>query len=151
MTCYADVLDLIRTEGHRMTPQRLMVLEVLFHTEGHLSAEEVQAEVAKQYPFMDISTVYRTLQLLKEMHLANEVRLEGEPLRYEVARPGHGHHHLLCTRCGSMEEVDLGTALGVLGERLQDVHGFHANFAHVTIPGLCAQCARGQQLSNETR
>lgn len=142
MACYEDALDLIRTEGHRLTPQRLMVLDVLFHTEGHLSAEEVQAQIAQRYPYMDISTVYRTLQLLKEMRLANEVRLEGEPVRYEAALVGRGHHHLLCTRCGSMQEVDLRTALEVVCEHLQQAHGFHANLSHLTIPGLCAQCAQ---------
>lgn len=145
MACYEDALDLIRTEGHRMTPQRLMVLDVLFHTEGHLSAEEVQEKVAKQYPFMDISTVYRTLQLLKEMDLANEVRLEGEPLRFEAVRPGYGHHHLFCAVCGSMEEVDLGTTLDAVCEHLREVYGFQADFTHLTIPGLCAQCASNDQ------
>jgi len=75
MSCEADAVKLLREMGYKLTPQRLMVLSVLRHHPGHLTAGEIFEEVKSSYPYVDISTVYRTMAMLKELRLVNETDL----------------------------------------------------------------------------
>lgn len=140
MSCYQVHTQELREAGLRMTPQRLMVMEVLFHTGGHLTAEDIHAQVRAQYPYVDLSTVYRTLQVLEEQGLVAELQVPDGPLEYEVV-VNRAHHHAVCTACGAMLELP-PDVLAPVGERLLREHGFRAELSHMAIPGLCSACAR---------
>ncbi|MCS6844298.1 MAG: transcriptional repressor [Caldilineales bacterium] len=140
MTCHARVIAQLREAGVRLTPQRAMVLEALFHHPGHATVEEVHRRVQAQSPYVDLSTVYRTLALLKRQGVVGELHVEGQPARYEAVRAEMDHHHAVCSRCGRILEV-APTALDALREELLTAHGFHAHLVHCCIPGLCAECA----------
>src|SRR4051794_9758960 len=72
MSCEAETAQVLRQMGHKLTPQRLMVASVVRHHGGHLNAAEIYEQVKRTYPFVNISTVYRTLTLLRELRLVNE-------------------------------------------------------------------------------
>jgi Fur family ferric uptake transcriptional regulator len=139
MSCYQEHTRELRDAGLRMTPQRLMVMEVLFHTGGHMTAEKIHALVRVQYPYLDLSTVYRTLQVLKAQGLVAELQVPDGPTEYEVVVNG-AHHHAVCTRCGSMFQFPPEVLVSV-GERLLHEYGFRAKLSHVAIPGVCRACA----------
>ena len=67
MSCETETIDLLRESGHKMTPQRMMVLTSLRHAPGHLSASAIFENVKAAYPYIDISTIYRTLNVLKDL------------------------------------------------------------------------------------
>lgn len=137
MAEHGALLDVLRGVGFRLTPQRLMILSVIHERPGHLSAEEIHDLLRERYPYVDISTVYRNLHLLKRLGLIHEARLEGDIIRYELARGEH--HHLVCRRCG----LTLGLTADLvesLRASLQERYGFEAEFEHMTIFGLCANC-----------
>ena len=90
----------LREQGYRLTPQRNLIWEVLRDAGRHLTAEEVAAEVRRTLPDVNVSTVYRTLELLVSLDLVVETRLEGSACYYEVS-PEPTHHHFVCTRCGA--------------------------------------------------
>jgi len=126
--------------GYRLTPQRIMVLSAIEDSDDHISAEEIYAQIAAKYPQVNISTVYRTLELLKRLGLVTETDLGGGRVRYHSADKGH-HHHLVCGKCGTIIDIDESTLA-----RLQDVlfhrYNFSAELRHVAIFGLCEKCRK---------
>ncbi|MCS7221121.1 MAG: Fur family transcriptional regulator [Anaerolineae bacterium] len=145
MSCYQQDAEALRASGYRLTPQRLMVLEALYHHPGHATADEVWARVRARHPYVDLSTVYRALQFLKERGLVGELRLAGEPAQYEAVhrRP---HAHAVCRACGNVLEVPITWLAGLVSELVRE-HGFQADVEHLDIPGLCAHCADQEHTS----
>lgn len=143
MSCYQRDAEALRASGHRLTPQRLMVLEALYHHPGHATADEIWARVRKQHPYVDLSTVYRALQFLKEQGLVGELRPAGEPAQYEAVqrRP---HAHAVCHGCGDVIEIPIAWLAGLVSELARGC-GFQADVEHLDIPGLCARCANKEQ------
>jgi Fe2+ or Zn2+ uptake regulation protein len=140
MTCHEHAIDQLRDAGIRLTPQRALVLDVVYHNDGHLTADQVYEQVRAQSPYVDLSTVYRNLVFLRQQGLIGELRLEGQPARFEAVRSGQEHHHAVCTRCGRMVEVDPAD-LAALDATLLAKHGFRLELVHLTLSGLCQQCA----------
>lgn len=127
--------------GYRMTPQRMMVVSAIEKSEHHISAEEIYSQVIARYPHVNISTIYRTLELLKSLGLVTETDLGEGRVRYHPAGKGR-HHHLVCQECG--ETVDLDeTALLPIKENLLRDYGFSADLSHLAIFGRCAACRAG--------
>jgi Fur family ferric uptake transcriptional regulator len=117
-----------------------MVLEAVYHSQGHLTVDEVHTQVQAKSPFVDLATTYRTLLMLKQHGVVGELRREGEPVRYEAVHSGHEHHHAVCSQCGRIIEIP-AAELAALQQHLRVHYGFHANLVHWAIPGLCAECA----------
>lgn len=130
--------QILRGMGYRLTPQRMMVVEALHNADKHVSAEEIFSQVQAKYPYANISTVYRTLDLLKELGLVAEVALGDGCVRFHPVDKGH-HHHLVCQKCKKIIDVP-ESALAPLAESLQREYGFEAELRHTAIFGLCAQC-----------
>ncbi len=120
-----------------MTPQRLMIMSVLRHEPGHLTAHEILDRVKDRFPFVDISTVYRTVATLRDLRLVAEVDIGGGDRSYEWLR--EPHHHLVCRVCG--EEAPLPREhLGALAGDLRRETGFEIDVDHISLTGVCAGC-----------
>lgn len=143
MSCEAETAVILRQAGHKLTPQRLMVVSALRHTQGHVTAAQVLAQVQQVYPYVDISTVYRTMSVLKELHLISETDMGAGELAYEWSA-GDPHHHLICRRCGTVQQLD-HEALGRLAQTLAAEYGFHADIEHIAIFGVCGRCQASEQ------
>ena len=129
---------IIHDKGYRLTPQRMMVLDVLHKTDDHISAEEIFKEVKASYPYANISTVYRTLELLKKLDLVTEIDMGDGCIRYHLLEKGH-HHHLICNKCGKV--VDLPESfLKELKVKLADKYDFEADIKHMAVFGTCSDC-----------
>ncbi|MGC8838452.1 MAG: Fur family transcriptional regulator [Anaerolineae bacterium] len=139
MACEKLFLEQLRKRGFRLTPQREMVLSVLHDVQGHATAEEIYARVQKISSSVDISTVYRTLELLQEFDLVAAFDLEDGQRHYELLGLHGPHCHLVCRACGTTVSVDL-EVVQPLGERLLQDYGFQADLEHLTITGLCREC-----------
>ena len=138
----------LRERGYRLTPQRLMVVEAIHDANGHIGADEILASVRAKYQYANISTVYRTLELLKELGLVVEVDLGEGRIRYHAAEKGH-HHHLVCRQCGSVARLD-ESGLAGLASSLRRDYGFEADLRHLAISGLCRECSGKQGQSPRT-
>jgi Fur family ferric uptake transcriptional regulator len=138
MSCEAEIGQLLRESGQRPTPQRLMILSILRHREGHLTAAEILDEVRKEHPYVDISTIYRTMSALKELRLVSETDV-GTGERYYEWRPGGSHHHMICRKCG-VELSFESKYLEDIAARLLADYGFQAEMDHLAIFGLCRDC-----------
>ena len=133
-----DIASELSKRGYRLTPQRLMILEAIENSDDHISAEEMYSQVIARYPNVNISTVYRTLDLLKQLALVTETDLGGGRFRYHPANKGR-HHHLVCRQCGAIIDLD-ESLLAPLEEALLREHDFVADLRHLAISGLCFRC-----------
>jgi Fur family ferric uptake transcriptional regulator len=124
--------------GYRLTPQRQLILTAIQESDDHISAEEIHAGVCAKYPHVNISTVYRTLELLKNVGLATETDLGSGRFRYHPAEKGH-HHHLICDHCGATLDLE-ESVFSQLKRTLFKEYGFKANINHLAIFGRCQKC-----------
>ena len=95
-----QLVQTLKERGHRLTPQRQLILEAIEAAEGHVSAESVHARVAAQFPQVNISTVYRTLELLQNLGLVTHTHFDDGIALYHLAEDSH-HQHMVCRQCGS--------------------------------------------------
>jgi Fur family transcriptional regulator, ferric uptake regulator len=128
----------LRDQGYRLTPQRNLIWEVLRDASRHMTAEEVAAEVRRTMPDVNVSTVYRTLELLVSLDLVIETRLEGSACYYEVS-PEPTHHHFVCTQCGAVGHFS-DQLLAPVHEELTRQQAFSVSQIQVTAFGLCREC-----------
>ena len=135
-----STLGELRAKGFRMTPQRMMVLEAVEASDDHISAEEIFRQAHAKYPYLNISTVYRTLELLKNEGLVAESDLGGGRLVYHPVGKAH-HHHLVCRICGGVLDVD-EAIFDRLSLELKRLYGFEAVLEHMAIFGTCKKCGR---------
>ncbi|CAG0942371.1 Ferric uptake regulation protein [Anaerolineae bacterium] len=143
MAHHTAMLADLRHAGHRLTPQREIVLAVICESEGHISAEEILKRVRARYPYLNKSAVYRTLDLLAQLNLVNITDFgEGRAL-YEMHRDPH-HHHLICRKCHKMNEVDERVFTSLEKKLLAD-YGFVADLDHFAIWGLCRKCSASRR------
>lgn len=135
---HGAIIESLKEVGYRLTPQRMLIVSIIHDSRGHVSAEEIYERVKEQYPYVDISTVYRTLQLLKKLRIVSETDLGGGRVQYELA-DRQGHHHLVCRLCGKTAGVD-DEMLEPLRTALRDRYGFEADMRHFAVFGLCQEC-----------
>ncbi len=140
---HLDDAALLRQQGHRLTPQRMQVLQVIKTHGQHLTAEEIHAAILPQQPFLDIATVYRTLQWLQSIGLVAPISMGDGKQRYEYRRPGEHHHHLICQSCGHETQVP-DEVLSDLKTALQKRYGFTLRMDHLAFTGRCAICAAAE-------
>ncbi|MEU6959182.1 Fur family transcriptional regulator [Streptomyces chrestomyceticus] len=130
----------LRKRGYRLTPQRQLVLEAVDKLE-HATPDAILTEVRRTAGGVNISTVYRTLELLEELKLVSHAHLgHGAPTYHLASR--HHHIHLVCRDCSEVIEADLSVA-----ERftttLRETFGFDTDLKHFAIFGRCAACTGG--------
>jgi len=117
-----------------------MIMSAIENSDDHISAEEIYTQVLAKYPYVNISTVYRTLELLKQLGLVTETDLGGGRVRYHPAGKGH-HHHLVCRECGAIIDLD-EAVLASLNDILLREYKFIADLRHLAIFGRCVNCSK---------
>ncbi len=140
MSCEEIFFRKLRQGGFRLTPQREMVLSVMHQLESFATAEEIFAQVQAISTAVDISTVYRTLDLLGDFHMIACVERNDGQRVYKLEGVHGPHLHLVCRACGHIMGVELDPAEPLVSF-LQKEHGFQAELDHLAIPGLCQTCA----------
>lgn len=98
-----NLVSSLREQGFRITPQRIAIVDYLLKTEDHPSAEHIHKTIQKKYPMVSLSTVYKTLDLLKEKKLVNEIEVDGET-RFDAHTDEH--INLVCMNCDKIEDID---------------------------------------------
>jgi Fur family transcriptional regulator, ferric uptake regulator len=126
----------LHERGLRMTPQRQLVLDAVREL-GHATPEQVCAQVQRTAPAVNITTVYRSLDLLERLGLVRHTHLGHGAPTYSAHE--HEHVHLVCHDCGTVTEVPR-EVMGGLAARLAEGFGFELDVAHVALSGLCRDC-----------
>jgi|ERR687895_1263441 Fur family ferric uptake transcriptional regulator len=132
-----NVLDRLRSRGHRMTPQRRAIVEEIMRTPGHIAPGDVVHRVRQSLPGTNPSTVYRTLDLLEELGIVSHAHFE-EGAEYHHF-DDRSHVHLVCSSCGRSQSLE-ATEAEPLVRHIEGRSGFSPDFTHFAISGLCSRC-----------
>jgi Fur family ferric uptake transcriptional regulator len=128
----------LRARGLRVTEQRRLVLDAVESLQ-HCTPEQVLAHVQEQAPALNLSTVYRTLELLQDLGLVTHAHLDHGAPTYHSTR-GKEHLHLVCRSCGKVEEAPADAAHQLAATLLQQ-KGFISDVRHLAVHGTCRDCA----------
>ncbi len=130
--------ETISHSGHRLTPQRREVYDVLLAERDHPTATEVFIRAKQRMPSISLATVYNCLETLVSCNLAKQVNVEREATRYCPNLQDHGH--FVCEDCGRVVDVPLAP-----GKHLDRVwalpRGLTVRHSEITLRGLCAACS----------
>ncbi|HZN76905.1 MAG TPA: transcriptional repressor [Micromonosporaceae bacterium] len=133
----SSLADVLRARGLRLTAQRQLILEAVRGL-GHATPEQVHAAVREVAAGINITTVYRTLELLEELGLVSHTHLShGSPTFHAIGE--EQHVHLVCRVCGAVDEVE-PTLLAPVAAQLEGQRGFLVDIGHVALFGVCAHC-----------
>jgi Fur family ferric uptake transcriptional regulator len=127
----------LKEKGLKLTPQRRLIIDTIHDTVNHLTAEEIITHVQSLFPEVHKSTIYRTLEMLEKTGCVFKSSLSNHTIYHHV---DDSHHpHLVCNKCGMT--IDCNDDIFLPLEKLfADKYGFKAEFKHMVIRGLCAEC-----------
>lgn len=137
-----DIKSQLQRAGFKLTPQREALVQVLIDNKtAHLSAEEIFMLLKQTHPDIGLATVYRTLEILTQLNAVKKVVFEDGIARYDLKRKdsGHSHHHLLCSRCGIIEEV-FEDLLSQIEKNIEADYQFKILDHRLTFHGICKVC-----------
>lgn len=129
--------------GKRFTRQRALIMGIIRQGRGHLDAGEIFRRAREKEPRLSLSTVYRTLQMMKELNLVDELHFGEEHHHYEE-KPTREHHHLVCLDCGRVIEFSYPLPR-LLKKEVPEARNFDISEAEMRIAGYCDKCRRARQ------
>ena len=133
---FKKYVDLLREKSIKITSQRLEILRYLDNTRKHPTAYQIYSDLKKNNPALSKTTVYNSLEILKNNNIIQSISITGSELRYDIN--SKMHHHFLCKKCGRIIDIDItcpniGKTLK-LGHKIDEVHGY--------FKGTCNECIK---------
>ncbi|KYH35959.1 ferric uptake regulation protein [Clostridium tepidiprofundi DSM 19306] len=139
-----ELKEILKNRGYKLTPQRRAIINGIIDSVGtHLTAEELYDVVKKKCPEIGLATIYRTLQLLEDTGIVCKLDFDDGCSRYELANDNekHQHHHLICSKCGKVIEVE-GDLLGELEKLIEQKYNFDIQDHSLKFYGICEECRK---------
>lgn len=137
-TRFNHLIEELHQRNYRMTPQRIALIRLIASSKDHPNATQLYERVKDQFPTMSQATVYKTLDLLKELNEVLEIDLHGDS-HYDGNLP-NPHPHLICTRCGKIMDGELDSPVQNLVREIEISHGFQVKRHQLNFYGLCPEC-----------
>lgn len=138
MNQQVGLIDALKERGVRVTPQRAMILQAIETMPGHLTAEDVYRVVHEMNPYVNLATVYRTLELLRGLDLIGDADMGAGATHFALRSHGN-HHHAVCRGCQHALEFP-AEFVEPLAESLLQRYEFSADANHLVIFGMCCEC-----------
>jgi Fe2+ or Zn2+ uptake regulation protein len=132
-----DLIPALRERGMRVTSQRVLVHRALRELDRHVTADELLEAVGDRLPNVSLPTIYATLDLLEDLGMVRRVQRAGTTL---FDPRTDSHHHLICTECGSIEDLDSALDTSAV-ERAAQRRGFSHERVEAVVHGRCARCS----------
>ena len=137
-----NITDLLRSNGFKVTPQRLAVYEALANTKEHHNAEMIFNGLQATYPTMSLATVYKTIDILHEIGLVQILNAGEDSFRYDADVSEHAH--IRCVECGRVDDVfDLDTAK--FNDQIQQNTKYRLVGQQFYFYGICADCQKSSE------
>ena len=137
----ADWMSRMRDQGFRATPQRQLILEAIYESGGHTTPEEIYERVHAKASAVNLATIYRTVDFLRELRLITEMYIGGKTY-YEISGEAP-HHHLVCRQCGATQAIGHEILEAMFAEIEREL-GFQVDVEHLPLLGLCKQCRNAE-------
>jgi Fur family transcriptional regulator, peroxide stress response regulator len=140
-TRFQQLIVKLKARDYRLTPQRAALLRLLAASEGHPSASHLYEQIKVQFPTTSLATIYKTLNLLKEMGEVLELGFSNDDNRYDGSRPTP-HPHLICIRCRKIIDPQVSLVDDLMQEVAQQT-GYQVLSHRLDFYGLCPDCRQG--------
>jgi Fur family peroxide stress response transcriptional regulator len=140
-TRYEQLISRLRELEYRLTPQRMALVRLIAASDGHPSASQLYERVKTEYPTMSQATVYKTLDMLKELDEVVEIDLRDDS-HYDGNKP-FAHPHLICLGCRKIIDGEVGLEKSLV-ERLEKASGYQIVRHQLNLFGYCPQCRKKQ-------
>lgn len=134
-----DVLDKLKARGHKMTHARRTIVHLLLRQDAPISASEVHAQLRKRKIEVSNVTVYRELAFLEAEGFLQGATFNDGVKRYCQAEEGR-HHHLICTRCETIQDVKMDNDLDSIEKKIQKEKTFTVQSHMLEFYGICSHC-----------
>jgi Fur family peroxide stress response transcriptional regulator len=141
-TRFEELVAKLREQKYRLTPQRIALLRLLAASEGHPSASQLYEQMKDQFPTTSLATVYKTLNVLKEIDEVLELGFSDDDNRYDGSRP-YPHPHLICVRCRKIMDPEVSIAQDLVQQVAQQ-SGYQIVSHRVDFYGVCPDCREGE-------
>ncbi|MBN1833330.1 MAG: transcriptional repressor [Deltaproteobacteria bacterium] len=135
---YEIIIQKLRDNGHKITPQRLAIVKILAKSEGHPSVEDIYVQIKKDFPTMSLATVYKNILLIKSLGEVLELGFPDGSNRYDGKKP-YPHPHVICIKCRKIVEPDLDSLDGMKKEVSLETH-FNILYHRLDFFGICSDC-----------
>jgi Fur family peroxide stress response transcriptional regulator len=134
----ASVIDALRSKGYKATPQRIAICRIVLNSRTHPSAQQVYDEVKKIHPTVSLATVYKTLDVLRDLHLVQELNFPEGQARFDSnMKP---HINLICLKCGTMTDLDDKT-IEEITRKVTASTKFQPTGQRMDVCGICQKCS----------
>lgn len=136
------MVSALRESQYRITPQRLAILKVLAESKGHPSVESIYTQVKPDFPTTSLATIYKNVNVLKELGQVLELGFSDDSNRYDGNKP-YDHPHVVCIHCKKILDPDVA-ALKDMTEELARQTGFAITRHRLDFFGICPDCQAKQ-------
>ena len=134
------IISKLREQNFRVTPQRIAILKIFLNSDKHPSVEEVFEQVKEHYPTTSLATVYKTVNLLKELGEILEIRLTADRKRYDGINPDP-HPHLICTKCQTIMDPEI-SSIDRMTSEIELSSGYLVHSHQLEFFGICPDCQK---------
>jgi Fur family peroxide stress response transcriptional regulator len=131
-------IEALRSKGYRATPQRIAICRIALNSRTHPSAQQVYAEVKKIHPTVSLSTVYKTLKVLADLELVQEINLPKGQARFDSYMSPH--INLICLKCGNITDLD-DTTVKEITKKVAATTKFKPTGQRMDVYGICQKCS----------
>jgi Fur family transcriptional regulator, peroxide stress response regulator len=132
-------IEALRSKGYKATPQRIAICRVVLNNREHPTAKAIYDKVKKLYPTVSLATVYKTLEVLRELNLVQELNFPKGHARFDsYIKP---HVNLICQVCGSIKDIDDPTAREIT-HKVSESTNFKPNGQRIDVYGTCLNCSK---------
>jgi Fur family peroxide stress response transcriptional regulator len=133
----ASAIEALRSKGYKATPQRIAICRITLNSRNHPSAQHVYDEVKKIHPTVSLATVYKTLEVLRNLDLVQEINFPKGQARFDPYM--HPHINLICFKCGSIKDIDDKTVEEII-RKVAAATKFRPTGQRVDVYGICQKC-----------
>jgi len=131
------IVDSLRNQGFRITPQRVAIVQYIMNTDSHPSADDLYKAIKKKYPMVSLATVYKTLELLGKIGVVKQLSFP-DGSRYDANTDGH--INLVCWNCGKIEDINDEKSLEVLESNVAKKSKYKILGRRFELYGYCNEC-----------
>jgi Fur family peroxide stress response transcriptional regulator len=135
---FEQLIARLRDSEYRMTPQRVELIRLIATSEGHPSASQLYAQIKNQFPTMSLATVYKTLDMLKDLGEVLQIGLRDDS-HYDGNKP-YPHPHLICMKCQKIMDGELDTTVKNFVQEVEQNFGFQIIKHQLDFYGICPDC-----------
>jgi Fur family peroxide stress response transcriptional regulator len=134
----ASAIEALRSKGYKATPQRIAICRITLNTRAHPSAQQVYDEVKKIHPTVSLATVYKTLEVLRNLDLVQEINFPKGQARFDSYM--NPHINLICLKCGNIKDLDDATVKEIT-RKVAAATKFKPTGQRMDVYGICQKCS----------